>query len=180
VNAEFSRAVVAIIGSLYAVEKEVHEKKLSPDQTSEIRQEESKPVIERIKSMLEKRASNIAPKSPTGKAIRYALERWDTLCVYLSDGRIPIDNNHVENAIRPFVIGRKNWLFSGSPRGARASALFYSLIETAKANGMEPYWYLRYLYEKLPHAASSEERHTLLPHVVDPAIIESFRKGVVA
>ena len=74
-----------------------------------------------------------------------------------------MDNNLVENAIRPFVIGRKNWLFSVSPEGARASALFYSLIETAKANGLEPSKYLRYLFEKFPYAKTSEDVFNLLP-----------------
>jgi transposase len=73
------------------------------------------------------------------------------------------DNNHAENAIRPFVVGRKNWLFSGTPEGAQASALLYSLIETAKANALEPYKYLRYLFEKLPFATTEEEYSALLP-----------------
>ena len=82
-----------------------------------------------------------------------------------------MDNNLVENAIRPFVVGRKNWLFSGSPEGARASAAFYSLIETAKACGHDPYWYLRYLFERLPLTKSKNEMRSLLPQYVAPAKI---------
>lgn len=78
------------------------------------------------------------------------------------------DNNSAENAIRPFVIGRKNWLFSGNPQGAKASADIYSLIETAKANKLEPYHYLRYLFEKLPFAESQEEYEALLPMRLKP------------
>ena len=98
-----------------------------------------------------------------GKAIHYTLNLWPELIVYLEDGNIPIDNNRAENAIRPFVIGRKNFLFSGSPRGARASAALYSLIETAKANQLEPWAYLNYLFEKLPTAKSEQTLLALLP-----------------
>lgn len=85
-----------------------------------------------------------------GKAVNYCLNQWSRLDNYIEDGHAGIDNNVVENAIRPFVLGRKNWLFSGTQEGARASALLFSLIETAKANNLEPYAYLRYLFEKLP------------------------------
>jgi hypothetical protein len=84
------------------------------------------------------------------------------LVTNLEDGHIELHNNRAENAIRPFVIGR-NWLFSGSPQGAEASATLYSLIETAKANGLEPKAYLNYLFEKLPLANSTEALHALLP-----------------
>jgi transposase len=84
--------------------------------------------------------------------LRYLHNEWDKLVVYLGDGRLEIDNNLVENAIRPFVTGRKNWLFSDSVAGVEASANLYSLIETAKANGLEPYAYLREVYEQLPRA----------------------------
>lgn len=179
VNADLSRSVVEIIRKLYAVEDEARERKLSYEEIAELRQEKSKPVLDQLKDMLDKKRHYIAPKSPTGKAISYVLDRWDTLCVYLYDGRIPIDNNLVENVIRPFVVGRKNWLFSGSPRGASASAAMYSLIETAKANGMEPYWYLRYLFEKLTATVTDEQRLCLLPHVIDPAVILRYQKDGV-
>ncbi len=179
VNAEFARTVVDTIRKLYIVEDEARDRKLSYDEIAALRQEKSKPVLDKLKDMLEKRRPAIAPKSLTGKAITYVLNRWESLCVYLYDGRIFIDNNLVENAIRPFTLGRKNWLFSGSPRGASASAMMYSLIETAKTNGMEPYWYLRYLFEKLPYATTPEARRSLLPHVIDPATVENFRLDAV-
>jgi transposase len=84
----------------------------------------------------------------------------------------------VENAIRPFTVGRKNWLFSGSPRGAEASAGIYSIIETAKANGLKPYWYMRYLFEKLPACKDDDEIKLIMPNKIDPQIIENFRGGV--
>ena len=93
---------------------------------------------------------------------------WPQLNTFLADGHIPIDNNLAENAIRPFVIGRKNFLFSGSPRGAAASATLYSLIETAKANGFEPRAYLIHLFEQLPKATTPEEIAALLPINLKP------------
>lgn len=81
----------------------------------------------------------VVPKSLTGKAVAYALNLWDRLIVYLENGELQIDNNSAENAIRPFAVGRKNWLFADTVDGAMASAVLYSIIETAKANGLEPY-----------------------------------------
>ena len=83
---------------------------------------------------------------------------------YLEHGEVTPDNNAAENAIRPFVVGRKNWLFAGNPKGAQASAGLYSLIETAKANGLEPYKYLRYIFEQLPFAESDGDYEKLLPY----------------
>ena len=91
------------------------------------------------------------------------LNHWKKLIGYLKDGRLEIDNNGAENCIRPFAVGRKNWLFSGSPRGARTSSFFYSLIATAKENGLMPYDYLRYLFENIIHAKTEQDYIDLLP-----------------
>ncbi len=106
-----------------------------------------------------------------GKAIHYTLNEWPRLIRYTKNGIIRPDNNVVENAIRPFVVGRKNWLFSNTPQGAHASAAIYSLIETAKANSLEPYWYLKHLFKHLPKAMTSEEFEVLLPHNIDKDMI---------
>ena len=90
---------------------------------------------------------------------------------YTEDGRVGPDNNVVENAIRPFVIGRKNWLFNCTPEGASASACIYSLIETAKANDLEPYWYLKYLFEHLPKAMTADEFMALMPQNIDKTLL---------
>ena len=172
----YSAAVLGTIKELYAVEDQARERVLSPDDIVSLRREKSLPILERLKSQLESKVHHAAPKSLLGKAIRYTLEQWDKLCVYLGDGRIPIDNNGVENAIRPFVVGRKNWLFSGSPRGAGASALIYSIIETAKSNGFEPYWYLRFLFERLP-VTPKGDIHSILPHRLDPNVFNAFFAG---
>lgn len=102
-------------------------------------------------------------KSLLGQAVAYTLNQWNRLKLFLDNGVVGIDNNSAENAIRPFVIGRKNWLFAGTPEGAATSAALYSLIETAKASGLNVYRYLRFIFEKLPFAKSKEDFKALLP-----------------
>ena len=117
------------------------------------------------------------PKGLLGKAVAYAQNQWHRLVGYIEGGNLAIDNNMAENSIRPFVVGRKNWLFSGTPEGARASALLYSLIETAKANKLEPCAYLRYIFEKLPVAETLEDYEAMLPwniireQLASPAVV---------
>lgn len=153
--------MVALIGKLYEVERAIKEK--TPEERKEIRQAQAKPLVEKIKVWLDGKVGQVLPKSQLGGAIAYTLGLWPKLLTYLEDGNIPIDNNKIENAIRPFVIGRKNFLFSGSPRGADASATLYTLVETAKVNGLEPWAYLNYLFEKLPTAKSEQALLALLP-----------------
>jgi transposase len=153
------------IGQLYRVEKEG--KDLEPEGLRRLRQEKSKPVLDEFKNWLEATKPITPPRGLLGKAIQYTLNNWDKLTVYLEDGRIKPDNNDAENAIRPFVIGRKNWLFAGHPNGAEAAAAFYSLIETAKANSLEPYSYLRYIFEKLPLAETAQDYEQLLPQYIN-------------
>jgi len=177
-NKSFANTVLSMIKNLYEVESEIREKGYSEVEIQELRDSRSRPVVMKIGELLNKHKNNIAPKSLTGKAISYTLGIWPKLLLYLDNGIIPIDNNLVENAIRPFVVGRKNWLFSGSPGGADASAGLYSIIETAKGNGLEPYWYMRYLFEKLPDCQSDDEIYKLLPNKIDPDVISKFRSGV--
>jgi len=151
------------IGRLYAIERKVRAKGCSPEERYEIRQRESRPVLDEFQRWLHKKREETPPKGLLGKAIAYVLNQWHRLVGYIEEGHLCIDNNMAENAIRPFVLGRKNWLFSGTPEGAKASALLYSLIETAKANGREPWAYLRYIFERLPLAATLEDYEALLP-----------------
>jgi len=152
---------ISLIGKLYAVEKQA--RALSPEARHALRQEASLPVIEKLQQWLEKSVHQVPPKGAIGKALHYLHGQWGRLTVFLDDGRIPLDNNPAENAIRPFVIGRKNWLFSHTPRGANASAAIYGLLETAKANGLEPYAYLVNVLTRLPAAQAEEEIAALLP-----------------
>jgi len=160
-NTAAAHQMVSLIAKLYQIEREAKDK--TTEQRVALRQEKASPLIEKIKTWLDSKTDKVLPKGALGKAIHYTLNLWPQLTVYLNDGSIPIDNNAAENAIRPFVIGRKAWLFSGSPRGAKASATLYSLIETAKANGLEPRAYLTHLFENLPKAKSEKMINDLLP-----------------
>jgi transposase len=156
------------IKKLYKLEKYAREQGYTYEQIQDLRQQEAKPIMDEIKSILDENAKKVPSKSTLGKAITYALNQWDRMLVYLEDGRIKIDNNLVENSIRPLALGRKNWLFCGHPNGAIASATLMSLIETAKANGHEPYKFLRYLFEELPYAQNEKDLRKLLPFNIDP------------
>jgi len=132
-------------------------KDLSPKERYEKRFEQSKPVLDAFFVMVKKQERKVLPKSVLGQAIAYCLNQWDKLVAFLEDGRLEIHNNRSERSIKPVVIRRKNWMFSNTPRGARASAIIYSLVETAIANGLHPYYYLRYLFEQLPNLETTNE-----------------------
>ena len=163
---------LGFIRKLYAVEKEAKKNCLDFSQIYRLRQEKAKPVLDEFKQWLIELSPATPPKGFLGKAISYTLGQWDRLKRYIEDGRLRIDNNLVENAIRPFALGRKNWLFAGHPNGANASAALYSLIETAKANGLEPYAYLRHIFETLPLIDSDEDCRKLLPQNLDRQTIQ--------
>ncbi|MFC4875354.1 IS66 family transposase [Microbulbifer halophilus] len=160
---QLGKADIALnyIGHLYGIER--RGKGLSPEERYQLRQAKSLPVLDKLRSWLDKEQPKALPKTALGKALSYLQKNWEKLCVYVEDGRLNIDNNDAENAIRPFVIGRKNWLFSDTPKGAKASAALYSLIETAKANDLEPYDYLQRVYAELPQANTVEAIEALLP-----------------
>lgn len=134
---------------LYAIENIAREAKYTPQQRYAFRLEKSKPILDDMKTWLEQSLRHAVPQSKLESALNYMNQRWQQLTNFLLDGSLEIDNNGAENQIRPFAVGRKNWLFSGSPRGAKASALFYSLIATAVANGWNPFDYLRHLFENI-------------------------------
>lgn len=154
--------MVSLIGKLYRIERAIRGR--SVEQRRAARENKAKPILDKIKVWLDAKVQTTLPKGLLGQAIHYALSLWPDLLTYLEDGHLEIDNNLVENAIRPFVVGRKAWMFSGSPRGAEASALLYSLVETAKANRLEPWAYLNYLFEHYPAAKTAADIQALLPH----------------
>lgn len=152
---------IAAIGELYAVEAAARE--LSVEQLLHLRQERSRPVLARIQTLLLAHLHSVLPGSLLGQALHYLSEQWPKLVRFVDDGRFPIDNNACENAIRPFVVGRRNWLFADTVGGAKASANLYSLIETAKANQIDPSRYLCALFAALPNAKCLEDYDALLP-----------------
>jgi transposase len=167
------------IGELYAVEKLARQNNLNADQIVALRWEKSALVLLEFKTWLESLANQTPPKGLLGKAVNYTLKNWPSLIRYLENGYITPDNNAAENAIRPFVLGRKNWLFAGHPNGAHASAALFSLIETAKANGLKPYFYLRYLFERLPLAVTESDYKNLLPQNLTTKKVELAAGSVV-
>lgn len=169
-----AQIAVNYIAKLYAIEKYAREEKLHVDEIFKLRQEKSKPILDKFKDFLSELAPKVPPKSALGLAIAYALSNWVAINIYLENGILNIDNNPVENKIRPFALGRRNWLFMGNPRGATAAAAIFSLIESAKANGLEGYYYLRHILTKLPYCQSKEELRALLPHYCDPAEINKL------
>lgn len=134
---------------LFAIERDV--KDAAPEERTLIRLVRSRPILDAFSAWLRTQRSRVLPKSALGVAITYCLNQWEKLEAFMKDGRLEIDNNRSERSIKPFVIGRKNWMFSNTPRGAKASSMIYSMIETAKENGLNPFIYLTYLFEKLPN-----------------------------
>ena len=158
-----SKADVAIgkIRKLYLIEDRI--KDLEPEQKKAQRQTLSRPVLDDLKDWLVTNSPRVPKDSLTWIAINYTLSQWGLLIGYCEDGRLNISNALAENAIRPFAVGRRNWLFSDTPRGARASATCYSLIETAKANGLEPSAYLHHVLQHIAAADTLEKIEALLP-----------------
>ncbi len=149
------------IAKLYAIEKRIRGR--TSQERFEVRQREVPPILKEIREWMDELSPLVLPSSLTGKALGYMHGQWDRLVRYIEDGRLEIDNNGAENAIRPFVVGRKNWLFSDTVRGAKASANLYSLIETAKANGVDLYAYLYQVFERISTAQTLEDFEALLP-----------------
>jgi transposase len=156
-----------MIGMLYDVEREITER--PPDERRRIRQAKARPHVEKLREWLIHQRAELTNGTRTAKAIDYSLKRWDALTRYLDDGDVPIDNNWIENQIRPWALGRKNWLFAGSQRSGQRAANVMSLIQSAKINGLDPQAYLRDVLERLPTTKYSDI-DSLLPHNWSPAI----------
>jgi transposase len=142
------------IQRLFVIERVAQE--CTPEERKQIRQEQSRPIVEQFRQWLDELAVVMMPKSLLGVAVNYCRNQWRKLIRFLEDGRLELSNNRAERSIKPFVIGRKNWLFSNTPKGARSSAVIYSLIETAKENGLNPYEYLTLLFKQLPNLTSRQ------------------------
>jgi transposase len=156
-----TQKIIRMIAGVYSQENKLAH--LSGQDRAEARQSTVKPLMDKLKFLLDQLEPKYTHKNAMGTAIGYALNNWLKFTAFLDHGELPIDNNAMERAIRPFTLGRKNWIFAGSPRGARASAFIYSLIESAKANGLEPLRYLTNLFEAYPLAKSDDQRRQLLP-----------------
>jgi hypothetical protein len=162
-----SHQAIAYFQKLYAIEKIAREGHFSIQQRYELRLEKSKPILNELYAWLQTSLQHANPQSKLAHALTYMQQRWEQLTAFLLHGSLEIDNNGAENQIRPFALGRKNWLFSASPRGAYASALFYSLIATAKANNLNSFDYLKTLFEKISPANTHQDFKSLLPSFIN-------------
>ena len=138
---------IARIGGLYAIEAEIRDK--PPEERCRVRQARSGPILESLREWLRQTLARVSTKSELAKAIGYVLTRWTAFTRYVADGRIEIDNNAAERALRAVALGRKNYLFCGSDAGGERAAAMYSLIGTAKLNDLDPEAYLRYVLERI-------------------------------
>lgn len=152
---------LSYINKLYVIERQIES--LEPEEKLKVRQEKALPILDKLKEWLNKNMPRVLKDSLTYKAMKYLANQWDKLVVYCTDGEFRLSNIMTENAIRPFAVGRKAWLFCDTPRGAHASSVHYSLIETAKLHGLEPYQYLNSVFKALPYADTVEKLENLLP-----------------
>jgi transposase len=166
---DLPRATYALeqIGSLYQLERHAREQQCSESQVLELRQQKALPVLEPLGVWMKEQYAQVLPKSPIGNALGYSIQRWKELCIYATNGSLNIDNNPVENSIRPVAIGRKNYLFAGSHEAAQRSAMLYSLLGTCKLHGINPFVWLRDILQRIGnHPINRIEE--LLPHKWTP------------
>jgi transposase len=156
-----AEAGLRFLQKLYAIERRV--KDATPEERLRVRQAESLPVVAALREWIDGALGVVVPQSLTGKAVAYLDGQWPKLVRVFDYGFVPLDTNLVENAVRPFAVGRKNWLFAETVGGAEASANLYSVVETAKANGLEPWAYLQHVFTELPKARSFDDVDALLP-----------------
>ena len=159
----YADIIMKKIQQLYEIERVAKEAESTPEEIKALRQKHSVPILAEIKKLLDEASPKTPPKGLLGKAVNYALNNWHTLTVYTEDGHIPIDNNGAERQVKPFVIGRKNWLFSGNTEGAKASANLFTLIENAKIYNLKPFEYLRFVFDRVGDAKTDRDFEALTP-----------------
>ena len=147
---------LGMIRALYAVERQAVESGLSPPQVVELRARESRPILDRFRAWLDQPRPEVLPSSALGKAISYAAQQWPNLERYLEDGRLRIDNNDVENEIRPLTLGRKNYLFFGGPSGMKTAATLYTIVANCRLQGINPIAYVKDVLSRIPTSSGAE------------------------
>lgn len=148
--------IITELRKLYLIERRARDENLGPPARLALRQELAAPVLAALKPHLEALQPGCLPQSPTGKAVRYALNEWTALTRYLEEGRLEIDNNLTENAIRPSAVGKKNWLFIGHPQAGWRSAVIYSILASCRRHGIDPWEYLKDMFTRLPSAKNHD------------------------
>ena len=185
IRSSIATQVINMIARLYAVEKKIREAEnygcpMTAEEIRELRQKRAEPVLTEMKEKMREWKEKVTPKSKTGEAVSYFLNHYEQLTKYITDGRLPIDNNIAENSIRPFTLGRKNWLFNDTVKGAEAAAIMFSIIRTAVANGLEPYWYMRYLLDNLIKLKSKEDLEAFIPQNVTKDVLNAYKEEKLA
>lgn len=163
-----AKAAFQLINELFRIEREDIGKDATDAERHRIRQEKSFKVIADLKKWADETAPTLPPKTLSGAAVRYMLERWEKLILFLDHAILRLDTNPVEGVIRPFVVGRNNWMFADTVKGAEASAALYSLVVMARANGLNPFLYLKAVFTELPKAKTAEDVEALLPWIWKP------------
>ncbi|CAM4480665.1 MAG: IS66 family transposase ISDpr4 [Legionella sp.] len=170
-----AHGVITLIGTLYQLEKSLKESNAQAPSIFAARIQKAKPIVDELKELLDQASLKVLPKSPLGQAVFYALTHWEALKSYLYDGRLEIDNNLSERSIKPFVIGRKNWLFHGNDIGARSGAILYSLIETCKYHKVDVFSWFKYALTHIQQAHTLEQMEALLPYNINVQLLADLR-----
>lgn len=170
-----AKSAVEWFAKLYAIEKKLKIDHASIEQIKQARMTEAKPILNEFKQWLLAQHKTALPKSPLGKALFYSIKHWDSLTQYINDGRLEIDNNRSERAIKPFVIGRKNWLFNTSTKGADASSILFSLVQTCKEHDVDVFAYFKYALDRVAKCNNQQDIQSLLPYNVNPELLKAQR-----
>ncbi len=170
-----AKTAVEWFAKLYTIEKQLKEDEATTEQIAQARIIETKPILAQFKQWLLTQQKTTLPKSPLGKALYYSIKHWDSLTQYVNDGRLEIDNNRAERAIKPFVIGRKNWLFNTSTKGAEASSILFSLVQTCKEHNVDVFAYFKFALESVAKCNNEQEIQLLLPYNVNPELLKAQR-----
>ena len=170
-----AQTAISWFAKLYAIEKQLKEDKATPEAIKQARQTEATPILVAFKQWLLTQYKTALPKSPLGKAIFYSIKHWDSLTQYVNDGRLEIDNNRAERAIKPFVIGRKNWLFNSTTKGADASSILFSLVQTCKEHHVDVFAYFKYALESVVKCHNMQDFQKLLPYNANLQLLKAQR-----
>jgi hypothetical protein len=170
-----AKSAVEWFAKLYAIEQQLKEDHAPIEQIKQTRMTEAQPILVQFKQWLLQQQKTALPKSPLGKALFYSIKHWDSLTQYINDGRLEIDNNRSERALKPFVIGRKNWLFNTSTKGADASSILFSLVQTCKEHEVDVFAYFKFALENIVKSNQEHDIQLLLPYNVNPELLKAQR-----
>jgi transposase len=163
------------IARLYRIEQQLTQQQAAPEERYTMRQQQAKPLLDQMEQWLEEHHTRVSPRAPIGKAIAYARKHWQALTRYLDDGRLEIDNNRSERAIKPFVIGRKNWLFHNNVPGAQAGSILFSLVQTCKEHHVDVFAYFKYALDHVMNCQTTQDFENLLPFNCDKTQLDRQR-----